>query len=28
VQTFDQVPAGKTLVATEPPTATPGSPAR
>ena len=28
VQTFDQVPAGTTLVATEPAAATPGSPAR
>jgi hypothetical protein len=28
VQTFEQVPAGKTLVATEPATATPGSPGR
>jgi hypothetical protein len=28
VQTFDQVPAGTTLVATEPATATPGSPTR
>ena len=28
VQTFDQVAAGTTLVATEPPTATPGSPGR
>jgi enediyne biosynthesis protein E4 len=28
VQTFDQVPAGKTLVATEPAAPAPGSPAR